>query len=382
MSSSTPDVPGDGVTRPRVRVAVVFGGRSTEHAISCISAGSVLGALDREAFDVVPLGITRQGRWVLAPDEPDRLAITDGALPAVGDGGATVALAGDPTNQQLVVQAPGRVPEVLAAVDVVFPLLHGPYGEDGTIQGLLELAGIPYVGSGVLASAAAMDKAVAKTLLAAAGLVQSPYVVITDREWTVDEPAALVRVHDQLRLPVFVKPARAGSSVGISKVTSWGELPTAVEQARLHDPKVVVEQGVEGREIECGVLEREDGLGPEASVCAEITVRGDHEFYDFEAKYLDDVTDLQVPADLDPEVAERVRACACLAYDALGCEDYARVDFFVTAEGNVVVNEVNTIPGFTPISMFPRMWAETGIPYSSLVERLVRSALRKRLGLR
>jgi D-alanine-D-alanine ligase len=375
MTSKPP--PGD-----RIRVAVVFGGRSTEHGISCISAGSVLRALDRSMFDVVPVGITPQGRWVLAPDEPERLTITDGRLPDVDESGAALVFAGDPTNRDLVVQEPGQVPSVLASVDVVFPLLHGPYGEDGTIQGLLELAGVPYVGSGVLSSAAAMDKATAKTLLAAAGLSQAPYVVITDRDWQVDEPGSLVRVADALALPVFVKPARAGSSVGITKVKSWGELPGAIETAREHDPKVVIEQAVVAREIECAVLEREDGLGPIASVCAEIKVRGDHEFYDFEAKYLDDVTELVVPADLPPELAERVRDAACRAYDALGCEDYARVDFFVTAEGDVVLNELNTIPGFTSISMFPRLWAESGIDYPALVERLIRSALRKRIGLR
>jgi len=342
----------------------------------------VLHALDRAVFDVVPVGITTAGRWVLAPDDPIQLAITGDVFPAVSDTGAALVLAGDPTNRDLVIHAPGQVPDVLASVDVVFPLLHGPFGEDGTIQGLLELAGVPYVGSGVLASAAAMDKAAAKIMFAAAGLEQSPYIVITDREWTVDQPAALVRAAALLQLPVFVKPARAGSSVGITKVKSWDALPAAVEAARSHDPKVVIEQGIVGREIECGVLERQDGLGPQASVCAEIRVRGDHEFYDFEAKYLDDVTELEVPAELHPEVAERVREAACRAYDALGCEDYARVDFFVTDDDRVLVNEVNTIPGFTPISMFPRMWAASGIDYPALVERLIRGALRKRLGLR
>ena len=366
----------------RLRVAVVFGGRSTEHAISCISAGSVLRALDREAFDVVPVGITREGRWVLAADDPERLQITAGVLPEVPDADGALVLAGDPTNRELVVTEPGQVPRDLGDVDVVFPLLHGPFGEDGTIQGLLELAGVPYVGSGVLASAAGMDKAVAKTLLAAAGLAQAPHVVITDRQWVTDAAAALARVRDRLTLPVFVKPSRAGSSVGISKVKDWSHLEAAVVAARTHDPKVVVEAGLVGREIECGVLDREDGSGPEASVCAEIKVRGDHEFYDFEAKYLDDVTELDVPADLPVDVSERVRALACAAFDALGCEDYARVDFFLTDDDQVFVNEVNTIPGFTPISMFPRMWRASGLEYPALVNRLIHSSLRKRRGLR
>ncbi len=364
----------------RTRVAVVFGGRSTEHQISCVSAGSVLRALDPEEFEVVPVGITPEGRWVLTDADPARLAITDGRLPSVDEEGAPLVWTADP-SRELSIHEPGHVPEVLGEVDVVFPLLHGPYGEDGTVQGLLELAGVPYVGSGVLASAAAMDKAVTKTLVAAAGIQQSPYVVITDRDWTFDREESLDRARS-LTLPLFVKPARAGSSVGITRVTSWDALADAVEAARVNDPKVVVEQGVTGREIECGVLSRLDGRGPEASVCAEIRVRGDHDFYDFEAKYLDDVTELDVPADLPSSVSDRVRSAACAAFDAVGCEDYARVDFFVTDDGQVVLNEINTIPGFTHISLFPRMWQASGLEYPDLVARLVRTALAKRRGLR
>jgi D-alanine-D-alanine ligase len=368
---------------------VVFGGRSTEHAISCISAGSVLRALDHDRYDVVPVGITAEGRWVLVADDPERLRIVDGSLPEVAalvDAPGALVLAGDPTNSALRVQRAGDVPTELGAVDVVFPLLHGPFGEDGTIQGLLELAGVPYVGSGVLGSAVGMDKAVAKTLLAAAGLGQSPYVVVPDRTWRRDPGRVLRQVREELTLPVFVKPARAGSSVGITKVKTWQDLEPAILTARANDPKVVIEQGVVGREIECGVLMAEDGSGPEASVCAEIVVHGEHEWYDFEAKYLsgsdDDATELDVPADLPAELAARVREAACVAFDALDCEDLARVDFFVTPDGQVLVNEVNTMPGFTPISMFPRMWAETGIDYPALVDRLLRSALRKGTGLR
>jgi len=371
---------GDDPASRRPTVAIVFGGRSSEHSISCVSAGSVLSAIDRSCYDVVPVGITPQGRWVLAADEPQRLAITGGRLPEVDAASSTVVLAGDPTSQGLVVSEPGQVPRALGDVDVVFPLLHGPYGEDGTIQGLLELAGVPYVGSGVLASALAMDKAVMKVVLAAAGLPVGPYVALTDREWTADATAALTRVRDHLALPVFVKPSRAGSSVGISKVADWADLRLAVEAARVHDPKVVVEQGIAGREIECGVLEAADGLGTEASVCGEIRVHGDHEFYDFSAKYLDDVTELDVPADIPAETAERVRSLARAAFAALGCEGFARVDFFLCPDGSVVLNEVNTIPGFTPVSMFPRLWAATGVDYPALVDRLVRSALRKRRG--
>ncbi len=366
---------------PRIRVAVVFGGRSTEHQISCISAGGVLRALDPEQFEVVPVGITPEGRWVLVDHDPDQLAITEGRLPSVDeDAGAPLVWTADP-SRALSVHEPGQVPEVLTEVDVVFPLLHGPYGEDGTIQGLLELAGVPYVGSGVLASAAAMDKAVTKVLVAAVGVTQAPFVVISDRDWTFDRERALESVR-ALQLPIFVKPARAGSSVGITRVTEWADLEPAVKAARDHDPKVVIEQGIVGREIECGVLARTDGQGPEASVCAEVRVLGDHAFYDFEAKYLDDVTELAVPADLPQEVSERVRDAACTVFDAVGCEDYARVDFFVTDDGQVVFNEINTIPGFTHISLFPRMWQASGIDYPDLVARLVRTALHKRRGLR
>jgi D-alanine-D-alanine ligase len=365
----------------RIRVAVVFGGRSSEHQISCVSAGGVLRALDPKQFEVVPVGITPMGEWVLVGSEAERLAITAGKLPSLDvSSGAPVVWTADPTRQ-LSVQEPGRVPDVLGDVDVVFPLLHGPYGEDGTIQGLLELAGVPYVGSGVLASAAAMDKTVTKTLVAAAGIEQAPYVVITDRRWTFDRPAALASVRS-LQLPLFVKPARAGSSQGVARVTAWNDLEDAIEAARQHDPKILIEQGIAGREIECGVLSALDGSGPEASVPAEITVKGEHDFYDFEAKYLDDVTESTVPADLPAQVTDRVRSSACSAFDAVGCEDYARVDFFVTDDERVVFNEINTIPGFTPISMFPQMWEASGVTYPELVARLVRSALAKRRGLR
>jgi len=363
------------------RVAVVFGGRSTEHAISCVSAGSVLAAIDRASYDVVPIGISQQGRWVLAADEPERLAIIDGKLPEVDNTGATVLLPADPTARQLQIGEPGRLPAELRSVDVVFPVLHGPYGEDGTIQGLLELAGVPYVGSGVLSSAMSMDKAHMKLALAGHGLPIGPYAVIRPREWDRDRDAVRARVA-QLGWPVFVKPARGGSSVGISKVRRPEELDAAVELARECDPKVVVEAAIAGREIECGVLEGLDGAAPDASVPAEIRVRAGHEFYDFEAKYLDDATDLDVPADLPAEVTAAVRRLAVAAFEALACEGLARVDFFVADDGTVLVNEVNTMPGFTPQSMFPLMWQATGLEYPALVGRLIESALSRPTGLR
>ena len=361
----------------RTRLAVVFGGRSTEHAISCISAGSILAAVDRERYDVVAVGITSDGRWVLAPDDPSRLALSGRELPAVKDGQA-VALPGDPTVGGLVPLEHG--PDLLGQVDVVFPVLHGPYGEDGTVQGLLELAGVPYVGSGVLASAAAMDKTVARVLLTAAGIRVTPAVAVRATRWATERAGVLDEVR-ALGLPVFVKPARGGSSIGISKVRDLAELPRALEEALRCDPKALVEAAVVGREVECGILEDEQGR-PQASLPAEVRVVGDYEFYDFEAKYLDAATELDVPADLPDDVTSRLQDLARRAYAALDCEGLARVDFFVGADGALTVNEVNTMPGFTPTSMFPRMWAASGVDYPALVDRLVQSALRRGTGLR
>jgi D-alanine-D-alanine ligase len=365
---------------PLPRVAVVFGGRSTEHAVSCVSAGSVLAALDRDRWDVVPVGITTDGRWVLVDDEPAKLAIRGGALPSVDDAGPSLLVSADPGADLLSVLEPGSAPRSLGPIDVVLPLLHGPYGEDGTVQGLLELADVPYVGSGVLASSAAMDKAVMKALLMQAGLPVGPYRVVEDRDWRTDPDACLAAIRE-LALPVFVKPARGGSSVGISRVTDHADVRAAVEAARVHDPKVVVEEGVPGRELECGVLDDPDH-GLRASAPAEIRLVGDHEFYDFEAKYLDDRTELDVPADLDAVSTAQLQEAALRAFRALGCEGLARVDFFLGADGAVTVNEVNTMPGFTPTSMFPRMWAAAGVAYPDLVDTLLRAALARPVGLR
>ena len=357
----------------RRRVAVVFGGRSTEHAISCVSAGSVLAAIDRSRFDVVPIGITSEGRWVLTADDPATLALTGRQLPAVDPTGTALVLPGDPTAKGLVVLEPGETPADLGSVDVVFPLLHGPYGEDGTLQGLLELAGVPYVGSGVFASAAAMDKHHMKQLLVAAGLATPDYVVARRGQ---PVPAGV----KALGFPLFVKPARGGSSIGITKVDDADGLGAALEEAHRHDPKALIEASVVGREIECGVLSGPSG--PEASLPAEIRVTGGQSFYDFEAKYLSDATEFDIPPDLPADVVERIRACAVQAFEALDCEGLARVDFFVTGDGDVLVNEVNTMPGFTPASMFPRMWAAAGVDYPTLVSRLIDDALARGTGLR
>ena len=361
----------------KIRVAVIFGGRSSEHSISCISAGSVLKALDRSRYEVVPIGITKSGKWVLEVDDADRLAIQNGVFPEVNPDNPAVLFTADTTAKQIVVQS--EVPSFLPQVDVVFPVLHGPWGEDGTIQGLLELAGIPYVGSGVFASAAAMDKAHLKAMMHSAGLPIGPYEVVSNAQWTNDQDASLARIKT-LGLPVFVKPCRAGSSVGISKVKSHDELVAAIEAARIHDPKIIVEASIENaREIECGVLGT--ASGPKASVCAEIIVRDGHEFYDFEAKYVDDSVELSVPADLDPVLHEKLRELAIQAFLAMDGEGLARVDMFVT-RNDVVINEINTMPGFTPISMYPRMWAKTGLDYPALVDALVQDALRRGVGLR
>jgi D-alanine-D-alanine ligase len=367
-------------TRGKVRVAVVFGGRSAEHSISCVSAGSVIAAMDPERYDVVRVGITTDGRWVLAdPDQP--LAIVDGALPEVS-GGTAVSLVGDPDGRGLAVLEPGAaIGRALTEVDVVFPVLHGAYGEDGTIQGLLEMAGLPYVGSGVFASAASMDKEFTKKLLAAAGLPQGDHVVLRDALGAVCPDPALLdeAARERLGLPVFVKPSRAGSSIGITKVTDWAQFPEAVETAAAVDEKVIVEASVPGREIECGVLAARGGGLPEASLPAEIRLRPGVDWYDFDAKYLDDSVDFDVPADLTPEQTAAVQEVARRAYLAMDCRGLARVDFFLgtapDGSDHMVINEVNTMPGFTPISMFPRMWAASGVPYPELVDRLIATAL-------
>jgi D-alanine-D-alanine ligase len=364
----------------KVRVAVVFGGRSAEHAISCVSAGSVIGALDPDRYDVVRVGITPDGRWVLA--EPDQsLAISDGTLPEVA-GGTAVSLVGDPGGRGLAVLEPGAaIGPALTEVDVVFPVLHGAYGEDGTIQGLLEMAGLPYVGSGVFASAASMDKEFTKKLLASAGLPQGDHMVLRDAAGAVCADPDLLdeAARERLGLPVFVKPSRAGSSIGITKVSDWAQFPEAVATAAAVDPKVIVEASVPGREIECGVLAARGGGLPEASLPAEIRLRPGVDWYDFSAKYLDDSVDFDVPADLTPEQTAAVQEASRRAYLAMDCQGLARVDFFLGTDADgrdrLVINEVNTMPGFTPISMFPRMWAATGVNYPDLVDRLVATAL-------
>jgi D-alanine-D-alanine ligase len=363
------------MTQPksRIRVAVVFGGRSSEHGVSCVSAGSVLAHLDPERFEVVPVGITPDGAWVLGSGEADHLAVTGRTMPEV-TGGAALTLVGD----GLVALDRSRGGEVLAQVDVVFPVLHGAYGEDGTIQGLLELADVPYVGAGVLSSSVAMDKEYTKKLLTAEGLPGGDYVVLRRDKATLSE-----QERDRLGLPVFVKPARAGSSTGITKVTSWDDLDTAIAHARTIDPKVLVEAAVVGREVECGVLEFPDGR-IEASLPAEIRMIGDTDWYDFDSKYLDSdtVCEFDIPAKLSDEVTERLREMAVRAFTALNCQGLARVDFFVTEDDELVINEINTMPGFTHASVYPKMWSVTGVDYPTLLSTLIDTAIARGTGLR
>lgn len=352
----------------KVRVALVFGGRSGEHAISAATAAGVMRAIDREKYDVLPVGITRDGDWVLASGDASRYELSSGRLPEI-------------TRES------GREVTGLAEigeVDVVFPLLHGPYGEDGTIQGLLELAGVRYVGAGVLASAVGMDKQFMKLAFTGHGLPVGPYVVVRPRDWEQRQAEVVREVQERLRFPVFVKPARAGSSLGVTRVDDVTGLADAIEEARFHDPKVLVEEGLEGREIECAVLGGRGGAAPRASVPGEIVVDHDSaDFYDFEAKYLSDSqARTEAPADLPDEVAERVREIAVAAFEAIGAEGLSRVDVFVTPAGEVVLNEINTMPGFTPISMFSKMWEASGMSYTDLVDELIQLALERPTGLR
>ncbi|MEV0529093.1 D-alanine--D-alanine ligase family protein [Streptomyces sp. NPDC050439] len=370
---------------PKPRVAVVFGGRSSEHGISVVTAGAVLRAIDRTKYDVLPIGITTDGRWALTADDPDRMAITDRQVPNVdalaesAEGGVVMPL--DPSNREVVYSEPGSVPKALGEVDVVFPMLHGPYGEDGTLQGLLELSGVPYVGAGVLASAVGQDKEYMKRVFTSFGLPVGPYLVIRPREWDRDQQAARKKIAEfagEHGWPLFIKPARGGSSMGITKVDSFEGLDEAIEEARRHDPKILVESLLRGREIECGVLEFEDG--PRASVPAEIPPVQSHDYYDFEAKYIDSTPGI-VPAPLTPEQTAEIQRLAVDAFEATSCEGLVRADFFLTEDG-FVINEINTMPGFTPISMYPQMWEASGVSYPELVDRLVQAALNRSTGLR
>jgi D-alanine-D-alanine ligase len=386
------------VGQGKIRVAVVFGGRSTEHAVSCASAGLILSAIDRDRYEVLPIGIAPDGRWVLTSGDPARLTLSSGSVPSVESvavAGAEITPRAGPGGSVMQVSSPGSVPQDLGAVDVVLPLLHGAYGEDGTLQGLLEMTGTRYAGAGVFASAAGMDKEYMKLLMTARGLPVGRYVVVRDRDWRsgaslgsgglgsgAGERKRVLDEIAELGWPVFVKPARGGSSIGITRVSGFEDLEPAIEAARAHDPKVLVEAAVDGIEVECAVLEGLDGGPPEASVPGQVVVDPASEFYDFEAKYLASATTMRIPAPVPAQAAAEIRRLACAAFDAISCEGLARVDFFYTPAGQILVNEINTMPGMTPASGFPMMWAASGLPLPQLVDRIIQTALRKRPGLR
>jgi D-alanine-D-alanine ligase len=372
----------------KIRVALVFGGASEEHPVSCLTARGVANALDPERYDVVGVGITRSGRWLVVPrDEIAALQVRDGKLPELTtaiDAGADAMMLPGSGGELVERTTSGKGLAAVGPVDVAFALLHGPFGEDGTIQGLFEMMGTRYVGSGVLASAVGMDKHYMKTIFSTAGLPVGPYVVITPAEWRRDRDQALKSV-SQLTYPLYVKPARNGSSIGITKITDDSQLEDAIAYAHRFDPKVIIEEGFEhARELECGVLEAPGGGMPQVSTVAEIRMHTSSGFYDFDAKYLpEEQVDLDVPAqDLDDSVVAEMQALAIRAFEAIGGEGLARVDFFLTDDGRLMINEINTMPGFTEHSMFPRVWAASGVDYPTLVDRLLQLALSRPTGLR
>lgn len=360
--------------KKRIRVGLLFGGRSGEHEVSLTSAASVLRALDATKYEVVPIGITREGHWRMGPAAQKLLPEGPRALPAVLEKGMPVTASVDPTGPQLIVldslRPSRRLPPM---VDVVFPVLHGTFGEDGTIQGLLELAGIPYVGAGVLGSAVGMDKDVMKRLFRDAGLPIVPWVTVLRTQWETDPAGVQKLIEKKLHLPVFVKPANLGSSVGITKVSKGGELPAALQLAGQYDRKILVEKAVSAREIECSVLGNDC---PQASIPGEIVPV--NEFYDYEAKYVKPGSELIIPAKLTPAETRRVQELALGAFTAIEGAGMARVDFLLDRRSRqIFVNEINTIPGFTPISMYPKLWEASGVPYAELLDRLIQLALER-----
>ena len=338
----------------KLTIAIICGGPSSEHEVSCVSAGGVLGGLDKKLFDPVLIGIAKAGKWI-ALDNKYPLAIINKVMPTIEDNGTHVELA----EGGLTINGSFR------AIDCVFPVLHGEFGEDGKIQQLLENAKIPYVGSGVKASADAMDKARAKELFSDAGMKVATGLVIEKDDQRPDPKS--------LDYPVFVKPSSGGSSRGTHKVKAAENLTAAIDDAFLYDDKVLIENAIEGREIECAVLER-DGTSY-ASVVGEIVVNPKFDFYDFEAKYLDDATTVKIPAAISEEDAQAIQIAAMKAFDAIGCAGLARCDFFYTNQGEIIINEINTMPGFTGTSVYPKLWQATGVTYTDLISALIDSAL-------
>jgi len=358
---------------PKLTVALLFGGRSSEHTISCATAGGVLGAIDRDKYHVIPIGITRDGAFTLQADDAEAFRLNPDAMPSVHDNGTRVHWPESATTSEMTYTDAAGQRHSLGQVDVVFPILHGPFGEDGTVQGLLELVNLPYVGNGVLASALGMDKHYTKTALQAAGVTVAPWVTVNPRQWSEDNDLWRSRAQ-ALGLPLFVKPARAGSSVGVSKVSSFDDLDAALETAFAQDSKALIESAIIGREVECGVLSGRDGAATRVSVAGEI-IMTTREFYDFEAKYIDpDAALLVCPTELAAGELAEMQRVAARAFDAIGGSGLARVDFFFTGT-EFVVNELNTMPGFTPISMYPKCWQASGLGYTELIDELIQLGL-------
>ena len=375
------DQPADG----RTRVVLVFGGISSEHSISCLTAASVASAIDTGRYDVTGLGITPSGRWTrYSLDEIRAFTVVDGVLPVLGEDRHEALLLRTVDGVVIAdVDADGTRLTDRRPVEVAMPLLHGPFGEDGTVQGSFEMLGLRYTGAGVTASAVGMDKQMMKLILAGSGLPIGAFTTILPGQWA-DDPAACRDAVAALGLPVYVKPARGGSSVGISRLDSLDALGAAVREAERWDPKVIVERGFVGaREMECGVLGDLDGSGPRASRVGEVRMHTASGFYDFDAKYLpEEQVTLDVPASVGPDLEERIRDAARRTFSAVSAEGLGRVDVFVTADGEVVVNEINTMPGFTRFSMFPMLWQASGMTYPELIDDLIRQALRRPVGLR
>ena len=355
----------------KIKVGLIFGGRSGEHEVSFCSASSIIKAIDKDKYSVVPIGITKEGRWISPRDS--ELALQSGRI----EGKGTVTLLNNPSGTALVrIDNNQRLDKssTLEKLDVIFPVLHGPYGEDGTVQGLLELADIPYVGAGVAASAISMDKDLMKTIFQQKDLPILKWLTIKRKEWQKDKEKILSIIQNNFEYPLFVKPTNLGSSVGITKVHKKEELDKAINLAASYDRKILIEEGLEEvREIECGVLGNDE---PQVSVVGEVRPAG--EFYDYDSKYIDEKTQLIVPTDLPEEVSGKVQQIALLAFKAVDVAGMARVDFFVSKKENkIYLSEINTIPGFTSVSMYPRLWEASGIPYPELIDQLIQLALER-----
>ena len=338
----------------KLKVGVICGGASSEHSVSCLSAASLLKSIDRDHFEVALIGITQKGKWVRLKDDPSLISLKGDQLPVVPTDAPEISLS-----------------EIKVEIDVAFPVVHGTFGEDGTLQAILDQAGIVYVGSGEIASRAGFDKGVSRKIFSDAGIPSTKTKILLMADWKIQQSQIENEIKVEFELPLFVKPSRSGSSQGVAKVKSWEQLSGAINDAFTHDDKVLIEEMISGREVECGVL------GSKASAVGEIKILGNHEFYDFEAKYLDDATQLIVPAEIPDESANQIKVLAIQAFNLIGAEGLARVDFFLKDDGSLILNEINTMPGFTATSMYPRLWQASGITYQNLITELLRVAQNK-----